>query len=91
MASNGDDQGAYPTIGDPSKKRKQPLPVTTRFMCPPDYDPKAWQARVDLAACYHLCNKMDLNEVGGAVQLLNPAVTHSTPISASTAPARTIA
>lgn len=63
MASNGDDKGAYPTIGDPSKKRRtNPLPVTSRFMCPEGYDPRAWQARVDLAACYHLCNKMDLNE-----------------------------
>ena len=63
MASNGHDNGAYPVIGDPNKKRKaNPLPVTTRFMCPEGYDPKVWQARVDLAACYHLCNKMDLNE-----------------------------
>lgn len=55
--------GAYPTIGDPNKKRKaNPLPAGTRFMCPPGYDTATWQARVDLAAAYHLCNEMDLNE-----------------------------
>ena len=54
---------SYPTIGgDDSKKRKTPLPVTTRFMCPAGYDATVWQARVDLAAAYHLCDKMDLNE-----------------------------
>jgi ribulose-5-phosphate 4-epimerase/fuculose-1-phosphate aldolase len=53
---------AYPTIGDPSRKRANPLPATTRFGCPAGYDARVWQARVDLAAAYHLCHKFDFNE-----------------------------
>ena len=50
---------AYPTIGDPSRKRANPLPATTRFGCPAGYDARV---RVDLAAAYHLCHKFDFNE-----------------------------
>ena len=31
-------------------------------MCPDGYDQSVWAARVDLAACYHLCDQMDMNE-----------------------------
>ena len=45
---------SYPTIGDGHKTGgRVVLPGTTRFGCPEGYDPAIWQARVDLAACYH--------------------------------------
>ena len=54
---------SYPTIGDGHKTGgRVVLPGTTRFGCPEGYDPAIWQARVDLAACYHLCNAFDFNE-----------------------------
>jgi|TARA_B110000259_G_scaffold8342_2_gene9140 ribulose-5-phosphate 4-epimerase/fuculose-1-phosphate aldolase len=52
---------AYPTIGGETAGARV-LPSTTRFGCPTGYDPRVWQARVDLAACYHLCNAFDFNE-----------------------------
>ena len=51
----------YPTIGGGNKSAPV-LPSTTRFGKPDGYDPLIWQARVDLAACYHLCNEFDFNE-----------------------------
>jgi ribulose-5-phosphate 4-epimerase/fuculose-1-phosphate aldolase len=54
---------SYPTIGDGHKPGgRVVLPGTTRFGCPEGYDPAIWQARVDLAACYHLCHEFDFNE-----------------------------
>ena len=53
---------SYPTIGDPSRRLAAPLPSTTRFGRPEGYDERIWQARVDLAAAYHLCHKFDFNE-----------------------------
>ena len=53
---------SYPTIGDPSRRPPAPLPSTTRFGRPEGYDERIWQARVDLAAAYHLCHKFDFNE-----------------------------
>lgn len=53
---------SYPTIGDPSRRPTAPLPSTTRFGRPEGYDERIWQARVDLAAAYHLCHKFDFNE-----------------------------
>ena len=53
---------SYPTIGDPSRRLPAPLLSTTRFGRPEGYDERIWQARVDLAAAYHLCHKFDFNE-----------------------------
>jgi len=59
---------SYPKIGQRKKNGEEEsvgrtlLPHTTGFGKPEGYDPVAWQARCDLAAAYHLCNQMDLNE-----------------------------
>jgi len=57
--------GHYPKIGAEDGKQRvksKTLPRTTEYGKPDGYDPVAWQARCDLAAAYHLCNQMDLNE-----------------------------
>tara|TARA_B100001142_G_scaffold38513_1_gene33850 strand:- start:176 stop:1144 length:969 start_codon:yes stop_codon:yes gene_type:complete len=64
----GDGAGAYPVIGDGAgdgATRRASLGPVRRdvpSMCPDGYDQSVWAARVDLAACYHLCDQMDMNE-----------------------------
>jgi ribulose-5-phosphate 4-epimerase/fuculose-1-phosphate aldolase len=60
----GDGSGTYPVIGggDASKRPVAGVLSSTDGACPDGYDPLVWQARVDLAACYHLCDQMDMNE-----------------------------
>ena len=55
---------SYPKIGGngEANEGRVLLSQTTGFGKPAGYDPIAWQARCDLAAAYHLCNQMDLNE-----------------------------
>ena len=52
---------SYPTIGDPggALPRRSRQPALGR---PEGYDERIWQARVDLAAAYHLSIEFDFNE-----------------------------
>ena len=61
----------YPRIGaaettltteNNDASKRQNAPANDRVRETGGYDPVAWQARCDLAAAYHLCNQMDLNE-----------------------------
>lgn len=65
----GDGAGAYPVIGDgaasdgaTARASLGPVRRDVPSMCPDGYDQSVWAARVDLAACYHLCDQMDMNE-----------------------------
>lgn len=61
--SNEETNSCYPKVGsNDSVIIRKTLANNGRFMCPDGYDRDVWQARCDLAACYHLCNKMDFNE-----------------------------